>query len=434
MANNRRRRRSRRKRGRKRGNWFTRLSGIQKFGVIFAGILVCLILSGVLYVMAKWDKVKTDDISSENIMINAEVQEEKNVDLGTGYTNIALFGVDSRGDGLEEGSRTDCIIVASLNNETKEIRMISVYRDTLLNLSDGTYQKCNAAYSFGGPTMAINMLNMNLDLDIQDYVTVDFGAVADTIDLLGGIEIDLKEEEIPYMEEFIYETSLYSAKEAIVPTAPGLQLMDGTQAVTYARIRSTEGGDFTRTERQRYVIEQMVNKIKQADLATINRIIDAVFPEIATSFSLPELLKYATAYSSYTLGGNSGFPMDLTTDTIPNKGSCVVPNTLETNVTKLHEFLFGVTGYVPSSQVSTNGAEISYLLNTSSSDTTTDTGTTTNDWSDSTNQNDYNVTQTPSDETTYQEPTTGDSGGYETPPAESADGSQGNGADNTETQ
>ena len=126
--------------------------------------------------------------------------------------------------------------------------MVSVYRDTLLDLSDGTYQKCNAAYSYGGPVTAINMLNMNLDLDIEDYVTVDFGAIADAIDLLGGVEIDVKEEEVQYLNKFLGETARSAGKEAHPVEQSGVQLLDGTQATTYARIRSTAGGDFTRTK------------------------------------------------------------------------------------------------------------------------------------------------------------------------------------------
>ena len=135
--------------------------------------------------------------------------------------------------------------------------MVSVYRDTLLDLSEGTYQKCNAAYSYGGPVLAINMLNMNLDLDIQDYVTVDFGAIADAIDLLGGVEIDVTEEEIPYLNQYLLETAESAGKESYYLNEAGLQTLDGVQATTYARIRSTAGGDFTRTERQRLVIEKI---------------------------------------------------------------------------------------------------------------------------------------------------------------------------------
>ena len=280
------------------------------------------------------------------------------INLGKGYTNIALFGVDSRDGNLGKGNRTDCIIVASLNNETKEVKMISVYRDTLLDLSDGTLQKCNAAYSYGGPTQAVNMLNMNLDLDIQKYVTVDFGAIADAIDLLGGVEIEIKEEEIQYLNKFVQETADSAGKEAHRVETAGLQLLDGVQATTYARIRSTAGGDFTRTERQRLVIEKIVEKAKNADLMTLNSIIDKVFPQVATNFTLSDILYYAQAYTEYQLSGNMGFPQDKSTDTISGLGSIVIPENLASNVSALHQFLYGVNDYSPSSKVNSISEKI----------------------------------------------------------------------------
>lgn len=339
----------------------------QRVMLCTAGVLLCLALSGAAYVMAKWNKIDTQEIKAEDLIINEEVKMNKEIDLGDGYTNVALFGVDSRDGNLGKGNRTDCIIVASLNNETKEIKMVSVYRDTLLDLSEGTYQKCNAAYSYGGPVTAINMLNMNLDLDIEDYVTVDFGAIADAIDLLGGVEIDVKEEEIKPLNKYINETARSAGKEAHRVENSGLQLLDGSQATTYARIRSTAGGDFTRTERQRLVIEKMFEKALEADLGTINAIIDEVFPQVSTSFTLQEILTYASAYDQYTLGDNMGFPVDKTTDTLSGLGSIVIPQDLVSNVTKLHEFLFGTKDYTPSSTVQTVNGNIISTVNSAGS-------------------------------------------------------------------
>ncbi len=334
---------------RSRRNWFMRMSVAKRAAVCICGVLLVFIASGALYVAAKLGKIDTQEIAEEDIIINEEVEQLE--DLGDGYLNVALFGVDSREGDLEQGTRTDCLIVASLNKETKEIRMISVYRDTVLDLSEGTLQKCNAAYSFGGPTMAINMLNMNLDLDIQKYVTVNFGVLAEVIDLLGGVEIDLKQEEIEYLNEYIEETAEVSGKEAHFVSEAGVQTMDGVQATTYARIRSTEGGDFTRTERQRLVIEKMVEKAQKSDLATINSIIDKVLPTISTNFTGTEILSYAQYFSQYKLGENAGFPFDKTTDTISGLGSIVIPVDLADNVKQLHEFLFGKTDYSVSSAV-----------------------------------------------------------------------------------
>lgn len=413
-------RRARRRTRRKRGNWFAGLKIWQKVLICIAAVLLCIVGAGTAYVFAKWNKVDTQEIKAEDLIINQEVREKmKELDLGEGYTNVALFGVDSRDGSLGEGNRTDCIIVASLNNETKEIKMISVYRDTLLDLSEGTYQKCNAAYSYGGPVMAINMLNMNLDLDIEDYVTVDFGAIADAIDLLGGVEIDLSDEEVQYLNEFLQETADSAGKKANFLTVGGTQLLDGTQATTYARIRSTAGGDITRTERQRLVISKMFEKAKQADLATINSIIDKVFPQVSTSFTLQEILMYATAYSDYVLGENKGFPFDYSMDMLSEIGSVIVPQDLVSNVAQLHEFLYGTSGYTPSSTVQTLSANIAYTANSSSASsesTYDDTANYSNDYYTDETAGNYSET----DNTWYDE---GDDTGYT---EENGGGNEGN--------
>ncbi len=361
------RRRGRRRARAKKGNWFTRMKMWQRVLLVGVCVLICVVFCAAVYVYAKWNKIDKQDIKADDIIINEEVKKNKKVDLGEGYTNVALFGVDSRDGNLGEGNRTDCIIVASLNNKTKEIKMVSVYRDTLLDLSEGTYQKCNGAYSYGGPVLAINMLNMNLDLDIEDYVTVDFGAIADAIDLLGGVEIEVTEEELPYINQYIPETADSAGKSAKYLTNAGVQILDGTQATTYARIRSTAGGDFTRTERQRLVIEKMFEKAKTADLGTLNEIIDKVFPQVSTSFTLQEILKYATAYNEYKLVGNMGFPEDKYTDLVSGLGSIVIPDDLVSNVSKLHEFLFGRSGYTPSSTVQTISGNIAYTVSSAQS-------------------------------------------------------------------
>lgn len=338
---------SRKRRRRRRKNWFMRLSVAKKAALCIGGVLICLAASGVIYVAAKLNKIDTDNsMKSDDIVVNKEAEIS-----AEGYTNVALFGIDSREGDLDKGSRTDCLIVASLDNKTKEVRLASVYRDTLLDIGDGELQKCNAAYSFGGPTQAINMLNKNLDLNIQDYVTFDFAAVAKAIDALGGVEIDVKEEEVQYLNKFLGETARVAGTEAHEVTKSGKQLLDGTQATTYARIRSTAGGDFTRTERQRLVIEKMVEKLQQSKLTTINNIIDEILPTIRTSFSATDILAYAKDFAKYKIADSTGFPFDKTTDTISGLGSIVIPVTLELNVQKLHEFFYSNETYTTSADV-----------------------------------------------------------------------------------
>lgn len=341
------------RRQRKRGNWFTRLSVGMKILVVLLTALFLFIAMGIVFVAFKMQKLDTKEIPKEDIVMNDLAEG-----VGEGFTNFALFGGDSREGELGEGIRTDCIIVASLNNKTREVKMVSVYRDTLLNIGKGTYQKCNSAYAFGGPKQAIDMLNMNLDLEIEDYVTVDFGAISDVIDLLGGVEIEITETERVALNKFLLETARAAGKETDWVKGTGLQKLNGVQATTYARIRSTKGGDFRRAERQRYVIEKIVEKVMRSDLATINKIIDAVLPKIKTSMTPTEIFKYAKSFNKYKLGDNFGFPRNKTTDTIPEKGSVVIPTTLESNVIELHEFLYGDEDYEPSSKVSSISRKI----------------------------------------------------------------------------
>ena len=253
---------------------------------MLAEIVILAVLLAVGYVILKYDKFQVTSFDEGDIKVNEGANQE-------GYTTVALFGGDSREGQLEEGTHADCIIVATIDNQTKEVKMVSVYRDTLTEQMNGEIKKANNAYFTGGPQDAINMLNKNLDLDIQNYVTVDFKALADTVDLLGGIEVDIKEEEVQYMNEFLEETAQVAGKEAKFIEHSGNQLLDGSQAVTYARIRSTAGGDYTRTERQRLVLEKIFDKVLHTKLGTINKIIDEVFPQVSTSFSLKNLIGLA---------------------------------------------------------------------------------------------------------------------------------------------
>lgn len=302
--------------------------------VLTAEVIILAFLLGTAYVMAKYDKIQRVEIDSENVTVNEGAVKE-------GYTTVALFGGDSREGQLGAGTHADTIIIASIDNKTKEIRLVSIYRDTFLKQKDDKYNKANSAYFRGGPEEAISMLNENLDLDIEDYVTVDFKALVDTIDLMGGIEIDIQEEEVQYMNEFLQETADVAGTEANFIEHAGEQKLDGAQAVTYARIRSTAGGDYKRTERQRLVIEKIFEKAVKTKISTINKIIDKVFEQVSTSFSLKEALGLAAGVADYQLGETAGFPFEKQDDVrYKNCGSVVVAQGLAENVQELHTFLY----------------------------------------------------------------------------------------------
>lgn len=357
------RRRGRRRRGARRG--FSSWAIWKKALAIIGGTLVLLTTAGVAFAASKLGKIEMTQLDVEKLNISTEIEHNE-----TGYLNVALFGLDSRDNSLGAGERSDTIIIASLNRETKEVKMCSIFRDTLLEQSDGSYNKANAAYAFGGAEQAVAMLNKNLDMDIQHYVTVNFTALADVIDLLGGIEIDLTGEEAHYVNGYSNETSKIVGRETELLDHDGLQTLNGIQAVSYARIRYTQGDDFKRAERQRLVLEKIVDKAQSADLSTINKIIDKVFQKIATNFSLTEILAYAKDAFEYKIGESSGFPFENTTTTLTGVGSSVIPQSLESNVVEMHKFLFGDDGYSPSSTVIAISSEVQgYALNNVTDDT-----------------------------------------------------------------
>ena len=345
-------RRSNRKvhRGRRKKRGFSTWSLGKKIGVIAVSILLVLVIGGgaaaAAYVTSKVDKMEVQKLDVNKLEINKEVEHK------TGYLNVALFGVDSREASLGKGTRSDTIMIASLNQETGEVKISSVYRDTILQQSDGTYNKANAAYSFGGVEEAVALLNKNLDLNIEHYVAVNFNAMIDVIDTLGGLDIELTEEEVKYTNMYCDETAVVTGRpfeEDLV--GAGVHHLDGVQATSFCRIRYTKGDDFKRTERQRLVIEKIVEKLQAANLATINKIADDVFAEVGTNFTLPEILSYAKDFKKYTLGETTGFPFNKSTGTLSGIGSSVLPTDLAGDVQQLHQFFFGDDGYTPSDVV-----------------------------------------------------------------------------------
>ena len=286
-------------------------------------IVVLLLFIGGLFVYgqisAKLDKIdiQETDLADQDIVTNDQAPQM------TGYTTYALFGLDHRSKNEKLNTEnSDTIIIASINNDTKAVKLVSVYRDTLLNVKDDTYSKANSAYAFGGPTNAVSMLNTNLDLNITDYVAIDFNALVTVVDCLGGLDIPLSYAEIVHMNNYCVETSEETGKsytpielpdpkpedeEAIVDTYH----LNGVQATSYCRIRYTASLDMGRTERQRRVIQMIVDKAKKAGLSTIFDIMDQVFPMVKTSVSKTEILKMIPAMIGYSIDETTGFPQRL---------------------------------------------------------------------------------------------------------------------------
>ena len=341
----------------------------QKKRMILFGVeaVLIVVLAVILFLVTKVDKMEATDIDESEIAFNEGIgnsdgESGEVPEAMKGYRNIALFGVDSRNGALGKGTLSDTILVASINEDTKEVRLISVFRDTYLNLGNDTYNKANNAYSKGGPKQAINMLNMNLDLNITDYVTVGFQGVVDTVDALGGVEIDVDEAEISHLNNYQIGTAeaIGRKNQYTKVTTTGMQTLDGLQATSYCRIRYTAGDDFKRAERQREVIAAIAQKVKNASASQVNDIANKVFSQTATSLELSEILELLTDVQGYTIVASDGFPFEdmRATGTVGRKGSCVMPVDLEANVVKLHKFLFDVDNYEPSDSVKEYSAKI----------------------------------------------------------------------------
>lgn len=323
----------------------------RKLLVFGVEVLCLLLLLGILYVWSLWSKISVDpEFTDSEAGINEDLGDDTLLKL-EGYTNIALFGLDNRTEGTYDQGLSDVIMIASINNETKEVKLLSVYRDTYLNIGKGKYNKANSAYLKGGAKQAVQMLNTNLDLNIKEYACVDWMAVTEAVDALGGVTIDVTEQEIKWINAGVWEmNSKLGTNSSFVEEAGKLRL-DGVQATSYARIRKTAGNDFKRSSRQRIVLEAMLTEAKKADISTLLKICNSCFDDISTSLSLDEIIGLVRHVKEYKIAATTGFPFTMTTKQLSGSGDTVVPIDMESNVSQLHEFLFDEAGYQPSKTV-----------------------------------------------------------------------------------
>ena len=320
-------------------------SSLKIIGRIFLALLVIIVILagiGIGYIYTKLGKMTVEEIDETAIGITEETQERL-----SGYRNIALLGIDSRADDYGLGNRSDCIIIASLNQETKDIKLISVYRDTYMQVEENgkaVLDKVTHAYSYGGAQNALKALNTNLDLNITEYVTVNFDAVIAAVDAMNGVTIDIDSSELNYLNTYIDATSASSGIKSSHITKTGKQTLDGVQAVAYSRIRYTAGGDYKRTERMRTVIEAMLSKAKTLSLGQLNKLVDTILPRVSTNITATEILALAPSIASFNITESMGWPYETKGITLDRWYG--VPVTLESNVEQLHKEVFGQEDYV----------------------------------------------------------------------------------------
>lgn len=336
-------------------------------------ITVLLILSGILFVYAwinrSMDKMNQDTLDSSQIQINSEVKANTDLSQMSGTQVIALVGVDARGvegSELAESMNSDTIILCCIDHDKQEIRMVSIMRDTWMNMAKYTdeyyeFDKANSAYNRGGPESMLSMLNTNLDFALTDYVTVNFKALADAIDVLGGLDIEMTNAECVHANNYNREVSEAQGVEyEAIPYDEDLgddysevRHVSGALATSYARIRYGGGDDAKRTSRQRIVINLMVQKLKQ-NPTKIPEILDKVMGNVSTSLTKNEILELGMHAVTYKMGTSYAYPFQLCYGENVESAlgvDVVIPVTLEFNVRELHEYLYPGLSYEPSAAV-----------------------------------------------------------------------------------
>ena len=318
--------------------------------IIVAGLGV----AGYTFVNGKIGKMQKENIDTTAVGINEETKQELK-----GYRNIALLGIDSRVDDYGLGNRSDCMMIASINQETNEIKLISVYRDTYVYvMENGTKRldKITHAYSYGGAQNTLKSLNEAMDLNITEFVTVNFDAVIAAVDSLGGVYIVIDKSEIKFVNDYIDATSESSGVKSSHITHSGRQKLDGVQAVSYTRVRYTAGGDYKRTERMRTVVEAMLSKAKTLNVGQLNSFADTILPKIRTNISTSEIWGLIPKLASFKVTESIGWPYDTKGITLDRWYG--VPVTLQSNVERLHKEAFEQEDYEASDTVKEMSAAI----------------------------------------------------------------------------
>ncbi len=315
--------------------------------IVIIVIILGIAIAGYSFVHNKLSKMKTEYIDKTAIGISEEAKDSLK-----GYRNIALLGIDSRADDYGTGNRSDCIIIASINEKTKEVKLLSVYRDTYVYVTENGNKKLDKithAYSYGGAQNTLKSLNEALDLNITEYVTVNFDAVIAAVNALNGVEIDITSEELKYINDYIDATSQSSGIKSSHLSKAGRQTVDGVQAVAYSRIRYTAGGDYKRTERMRTVVTAMAKKAKTLSIGQLNKLADEILPRVSKNIENNDIIALIPSALSFDIIESLGWPYNV--KGITTTAWYGVPVTLESNVIRLHKELFGQEDYKVSETV-----------------------------------------------------------------------------------
>ncbi len=342
--------------------------------IAIAVIIVLLIALGAAGAVAyhhgmDWAKEKLD--SMDHVTLDSddlEIDEQVAKDLKD-YRNILILGIDKRKGEDINTCRSDAMIIMSIKKSTGEVKMISVVRDSFLQLDEVgelRIDKLTHAHAYGGPINTMRAINRNLDLNIKEFVRVDWATVADVVDNLGGLEMTIHDYEIDEMNKYIKDTNKSLQGDETPIKKAGKQKLNGIQVVTYCRIRKVGGGDSERASRIRNTIEATIKKgrdivfdEKTEGLKKINDVCDNALPEISTNIPTDKLMKLFWEQKSIKIADSVGWP--YTWDGAQLNGIWYdVPITLESNVIDLHEDIFGQKGYEPTERVKEISELVSY--------------------------------------------------------------------------
>lgn len=316
------------------------------FLIILAAIIIILSSTGG-YVYYSMNKMKKTTISKNDKDLGIKETTEKpkiqpnNKAMLNKVVNIALFGLDSRMEKYE-AKHSDSIMILSLDKAHNKIKLSSIMRDTYVHIENHKNNKINTAYAYGGPELAVKTLNENFNMDIRDYVTVNFLGLSEIIDALDGVSMNVKENEIKEINKYMKEVAHLKNVTPTPIKKSGIQNLNGIQAVAYARIRHVGNGDFERTERQKLVLSEIIAKIQKQGIAKYPYLISKISPYIETSLSQKEILNLASELFNNNINAIDWyrFPIDqYCTPKIINKVwylSTDIPITTE----HIHKFIY----------------------------------------------------------------------------------------------
>lgn len=325
--------------------------------IIIAVLLVVVVILGVIaFNKGNNSPSEEPDYVNKNTE-NSQGSEENETEPIYDTETFVIFGVDSRENVVDEGTRSDSIMLININHDLSQVRVISILRDTMVEIDGYGYQKLNHGYYYGGPTLALDTINTNFDLDIKKYATFDFDSAGDIIDKLGGIEMEITANETKYINGYIDEVNRVRGTSSKHITQAGTYTLDGTQAVAYSRIRYTMGSDLKRTDRQRTVLFKMFQKVKAMGTEERIAFAEKFMDEIKTNYSTDRMTSLLYCMSQYEVVEMEAFPK-VYYDGLIDELWYEVPATLIDMNSELHEALWLGSDYEPSEKVK----EISAIL------------------------------------------------------------------------